>query len=95
VSAEDIVQAHVIVRGHVQGVYFRGSLKQQADTHGVVGWVRNREDGAVEALLQGGRDAVSTVAGWMRAGPTGAHVESTDVAWSDVDQPLHRFQVVG
>jgi len=88
-------QAHVVVRGRVQGVYFRGTLKQQADTHGVVGWVRNRADGSVEALLQGRRDAVSAVIAWMRAGPRGARVESADVEWSEVGEPLQGFEILG
>ena len=89
------VRAHVVVRGRVQGVYFRGGLKQQADTHGVVGWVRNRSDGSVEAMLQGQRDAVSAVAAWMQEGPRGARVESADVEWSDVDESLQGFEIVG
>ena len=85
----------MIVRGRVQGVFFRGGLKQQADTHGIAGWARNRVDGSVEALLQGPRDAVSSVADWMRVGPRGARVDSADVEWSEVDEPLQGFEVVG
>lgn len=84
----------MVVCGHVQGVFFRGSLKRQADMHGVTGWVRNRADGAVEALLQGPRGAVTSVADWMRVGPRGARVDSTDVEWSTVDEPLQGFEVV-
>ena len=61
-AGEEPAQARIIVHGHVQRVYFRGSLKQQADACGVVGWVRNRADGSVEALLQGSREAVFVVA---------------------------------
>jgi acylphosphatase len=79
----------------VQGLYFRGSLQQQANAHGVVGWVRNRPDGSVEALLQGSRQAVAAVVAWMRTGPRGAMVESADVEWLKVETPLHSFEVVG
>lgn len=94
-AGDESAQAHVIVRGRVQGVYFRGSLKQQADTRGVSGWVRNRADGSVEALVQGPRDAVSSVVAWMRTGPRGAHVETMDVDWSDAGERLEHFEVVG
>jgi acylphosphatase len=92
---DDRTHAHVIVRGRVQGVYFRGSLKQQADLHAVSGWVRNRPDGAVEAVLQGPRGPVLTVVEWMRTGPGGARVDSADVDWSQVNEPLQSFKIVG
>jgi len=88
-------QAHLVVRGRVQGVYFRGGLKQQADLRRVRGWVRNRFDGSVEAVLQGPEEAVAAVVAWARRGPRGAHVESVDVEWSDIDQPMASFEVVG
>jgi acylphosphatase len=94
-ETEDTTQAHVVARGRVQGVYYRGSLKQQADAHGVSGWVRNRPDGAVEALLQGPHGAVVTVADWMRGGPPRARVESVDIEWTDVRDPMQGFEVVG
>jgi acylphosphatase len=92
---EDTTEAHVIVQGRVQGVYFRNSLKQLADAHGVSGWVRNRADGAVEALLQGPRGAGVTVADGRRGGPPRARVESLDVEWSDLGEELQGFEVVG
>jgi acylphosphatase len=90
----ETAQAHIVVRGRVQGVYFRGSLKQEADTQRVVGWVRNQDDGSVEAMLQGRRVAVSAVVAWMREGPRGARVESADVDWSEIDEPLQGFEIV-
>jgi len=94
-SEGGLVAARVIVRGRVQGVYFRSSVKQQADIRGVRGWVRNNADGSVEALLQGPREAVSEVAAWMRAGPRGSRVDSTDVEWLNEDEPFAGFDIVG
>ena len=68
-SEPRLTQAHIVVRGLVQGVYFRGSLKQEADARHVTGWVRNRADGSVEAVLQGTHDAVTAVLAWARHGP--------------------------
>ncbi|MDA4114124.1 MAG: acylphosphatase [Thaumarchaeota archaeon] len=70
------VSTKVIVRGLVQGVSFRASLHERAIHHRVDGWVRNREDGSVEALLQGDEDAVRRVVEWTRFGPPRAKVSA-------------------
>ena len=88
-------EAHIVVRGRVQGVYFRRSLKEQADTRGLSGWVRNLPDGSVQAVVQGPRAAVSSLVAWARLGPRGAHVDSADVHWAEVETPMNAFQVVG
>ena len=66
------------ISGRVQGVGSRYSLLAEAKAHGLAGWVRNRRDGSVEALLQGEAGAVATVVAWARRGPPGAHVERLD-----------------
>jgi len=67
------------VFGQVQGVYYRESLRQQAEMSGVTGWVRNRRDGSVEAMLQGETMAVEAVIAWCRRGPDRARVERVDI----------------
>jgi acylphosphatase len=74
------VRSRAIVHGHVQGVFFRDSVRRLADRLGVSGWVRNNWDGTVEAVLEGDRDGVESVVGFMREGPRGARVERVDVA---------------
>lgn len=69
------MRKHVRVTGHVQGVFFRDSTRAQAQQRGVGGWVRNRDDGSVEAELEGPEDAVDAVVAWMRDGPEHARVE--------------------
>lgn len=66
----------VVISGLVQGVSFRASMKDVALRHGLQGWVRNRDDGAVEALLQGEEAEVTMVLEWARTGPPGAEVAS-------------------
>ncbi|MDB5397803.1 MAG: acylphosphatase [Rhodospirillales bacterium] len=68
---------HVIVRGLVQGVSFRAWTVGQAERRGVDGWVRNREDGGLEAILAGEADAIRGIVEAFRIGPKGAIV--TDV----------------
>jgi acylphosphatase len=69
----------VRVHGRVQGVGYRYTCVQQARALGLVGWVRNRADGTVEALLQGPPDVVARMCDWMRDGIAAARVERLDV----------------
>jgi acylphosphatase len=70
----------VVVHGRVQGVFFRDSTRQRAQVAGVAGWVANRPDGTVEAVLEGDADAVERVVAFMREGPRGADVDRVDVS---------------
>lgn len=66
---------HLRITGRVQGVGFRDALRQQARRLGTNGWVRNRRDGSVEALVQGPREAVEALVAWSRRGPPAARVD--------------------
>ncbi|HLM09699.1 MAG TPA: acylphosphatase [Thermoleophilaceae bacterium] len=74
----DAVRRRVVVRGNVQGVFFRDSCRRAAESRGVAGWVTNRPDGAVEAVFEGEPDAVSAMVDWCSQGPRGADVDSVD-----------------
>ena len=69
----------VVVRGRVQGVFYRDSCRSQAEAAGVTGWVSNEPDGTVRALVEGSPVAVDRVVGWMRKGPPHAFVDGVDV----------------
>lgn len=77
---ENLVRRHVVVTGRVQGVFFRDSVRERAEAHGVAGWARNRGDGAVEAVLEGPADAVERVVRFFQTGPPRAEVGSLDVS---------------
>jgi acylphosphatase len=83
-----MISRRLRIRGTVQGVYYRESMRQRADQWGVTGWVRNRMDGTVEAVLQGETENVERLIDWARRGPPAARVESVDVAAAD-DEPRH------
>ncbi|MHB8634505.1 MAG: acylphosphatase [Thermoplasmatota archaeon] len=71
-------RVHLLVHGLVQGVWFRESARQTATRLGVKGWVRNTEDGRVEALLEGEAGAVDALVGWFHRGPERARVDEVD-----------------
>ena len=75
------VRAHLTVRGRVQGVWYRGSMQEEAGRLGVGGWVRNRRDGTVEAEIEGERADVDALIAWARHGPPGARVADVSVEW--------------
>lgn len=87
-----MTRTHVIVSGRVQGVGFRLSLARVAESRGVSGWVRNRPDGTVEAVIEGSADAVESVVRWCEQGPRGAIVDSVQAVDEPVDG-LHGFAI--
>ena len=72
--SETVVTRHLVIHGRVQGVYFRDSMRQLARRSSVTGWVRNRSDGSVEAIVQGKPDAVEKMIKWAHRGPDAAQV---------------------
>ena len=66
---------HLQILGRVQGVWFRESMRQEAERLGVTGWVCNRPDGSVEAVIQGSTAVVNALLAWTRTGPPMAQVE--------------------
>lgn len=74
-----MIRRRVVVRGEVQGVFFRDSTRREASSRGVSGWVRNRGDGAVEAVFEGPGPAVEELVDWCRAGPPRAKVRDVEV----------------
>jgi len=72
-------RVHVVVEGGVQGVGYRYTMRMVAREAGVVGWVRNRRDGTVEAEFEGPEQQVDEVLTWMSEGPPGASVTGARV----------------
>ena len=75
------------IRGRVQGVWYRESMRQEAARLQVTGWVRNRADGIVAAVVQGSPEAVDAITAWARRGPEQARVDGVEVSPGEGDFP--------
>lgn len=87
-------QVHLLVRGRVQGVYFRASAQREARRLGLTGWVKNRPVGFVEILAEGEEDGLKDVIGWANRGPSAARVERVDVRWRSFTGEFSDFRIV-
>lgn len=86
---------HLYIEGLVQGVGYRASFAAQARRAGVSGWVRNRADGSVEALIDGPDEALAQLIQWAHSGPPAARVTRVTVTdKSDADVTLGNMEVL-
>jgi acylphosphatase len=87
------VRARITITGRVQGVAYRASAQDEGLRLGLVGLVRNRADGSVEALVEGSRQAVEEFVRWCRSGPPAARVLDVEVAWSEPSGEYRDFEI--
>lgn len=87
------VRAYVLVRGHVQGVFFRGHTQRRANSLGVTGWVCNLANGQVEAVFEGNETKVRDLITWCRQGPPNALVTDVDVRYEPYTGAFLSFSV--
>ena len=87
------IRAHLFISGRVQGVWYRGSTKQQADDLGLTGWVRNCESGEVEVVVEGADVAINKLISWCRTGPTLARVTDVRIDFEDYSGEFVEFRV--
>lgn len=86
-------RAHVFVLGKVQGVYYRATTRDKARERGVTGWVRNLNDGRVEAVFEGESDDVQEMVEWCHEGSSAARVEDVEVEWEDATGEFGGFDI--
>ena len=91
-SDSDRVRAHVFVTGRVQGVYYRASTRDAARERGVDGWVKNLDDGRVEAVFESDEKSVEAMCTWCETGSRAAEVEAVDVTM-EPPEGLDGFEV--
>ena len=88
-----MVTRQLRIAGKVQGVGFRFSLQEEADRLGLAGWVRNRRDGTVEALVQGAPEAVDALIAWARRGPPGSRVADLRIEAPAEERRFSGFEI--
>jgi acylphosphatase len=82
--SEDVTALDLVVSGQVQGVFYRASMRTEADRLGVSGWVRNHDDGTVHAHVEGTRAAIDELVDWCRTGPPRARVGEVSTTDAEV-----------
>jgi acylphosphatase len=90
----EAIRRRVVVRGDVQGVFFRDSTREEAEARGVSGSVTNRSDGAVEAVFEGSPEAVEAMIAFCREGPSRAQVEDVEVTEEQPEGSGGGFRVI-
>jgi acylphosphatase len=86
-------RVHVYISGRVQGVFFRAITKQTAMNYDLTGWVRNMDDGRVEALFEGKAKSVDKMIEWCHIGPSSARVEEVIKTEETYIGEFHDFSV--
>ncbi len=84
----------LVVRGRVQGVYYRATAQREAREHGLTGWVKNRPDGSVEMVVEGEEDDVKDFLSWAQQGPTTARVDKVETKWRSYTGEFASFRIV-
>jgi acylphosphatase len=87
-------RVHVLISGKVQGVWYRASTKQKADEVGVTGWVRNTDDGNVEAVFEGEKTQIDEMIAWCWIGPQRAQVTDIKMLPARSDESFTCFTVL-
>ena len=87
------INAHVIISGRVQGVWFRASTKQEAEKLGLTGWVRNTVDGNVDAVFEGEEALVEEIIKWCYKGPPLAKVKTVIVEKQETLEGFENFSI--
>lgn len=89
----ELVRAHVVISGKVQGVFFRMETLEEARKTGVSGWVKNKQDGTVEAVFEGEKALVDSVIQWCRQGPPVSRVDNVDIEWEPYTGKFTGFSI--
>ena len=84
-SSSNSKTLHLVIHGRVQGVFFRQSMPREAESLEISGWVRNRSNGTVEAVVHGTPGSVDAMVSWAQRGPQLAQVERVDIDPTDGD----------
>ena len=86
-------QVHLIITGKVQGVFYRATCQEVANSLGLTGWVRNLPSRQVEVLVQGEKEKIEKLIQWCKKGPPNASVSEIKVVWGNILQIITDFKI--
>lgn len=84
----------LVIKGRVQGVYFRATAQREARHLGLTGWVKNRPDGTVEIVAEGEEESVKDLLVWAQQGPSTARVDKIETRWRSYTGEFTNFRIV-
>ncbi len=87
-------RVHVVISGLVQGVFFRHYTRKYAIQYNLTGWVKNRSDGDVEAIFEGGEESIALMIDWCRGGPPSAQVSHIDISHEESTNTFPDFRII-
>lgn len=87
-------QAHIIISGKVQGVFYRASCQEVAQRLGLKGWAKNLSTGQVEVLAQGEKEKIEKLIEWCRKGPPSAVVNNVQIKWENISEEFDSFEIM-
>jgi len=93
IGTPSMIRAHVFIKGNVQGVFYRDWTAQKARALGLSGWVKNLEDGRVEAVFEGSREKVAEMVKNCQAGSVLAKVDHVDALWEEASGEFSSFDI--
>jgi acylphosphatase len=88
-----MTRARLVIRGRVQGVFFRQSTREIAERLGLTGWAKNCPDGSVAAVFEGEKQSVEAAITWCRQGPPAARVSTLDIDWQEFKNEFPDFSI--
>ncbi|MBU2595820.1 acylphosphatase [Patescibacteria group bacterium] len=87
-------RVEIIIKGQVQGVFFRQKTREKADKLGLFGWARNEADGSVKIVIEGEEEKIKELIKWLRIGPRFARVDEVKVKWQKAKNKFSRFIII-
>ena len=87
-------RARILIGGRVQGIFFRQFTKVNADKLGLMGWVRNNEDGQVEVVVEGKKDKIDELIKLLKKGPLLSSVSQIDISWEKPTGEFLNFKII-
>jgi acylphosphatase len=94
-AEQELARVNLIVTGRVQGVFFRASTLEQAQSLNLTGWVKNLPDASLEILAEGPRYALEELVNWAKQGPPEAMVQDVIVRWGKYQNEYRTFRIAG